>query len=721
MTQDQDVVARLRAAGCVFAEDEARLLAEAAHTPAELDAMTEQRAAGLPLEQVIGWAEFCGLRIGVDPGVFVPRRRSEFLVNTAVALAPGDPVVVDLCCGTGALGLATAAGLNGAELHAADIDPAAVRCARRNVEPAGGRVYEGDLFGPLPEGLRGRISILICNAPYVPSGEVAFLPAEARDHEPRTALDGGTDGLAVLRAVAAQAPRWLAPGGHLLVETSERQAPAMAAAMSAAGLAAQVRDCKESGATVVTASISLSRTSAAYSRSTMTPKVSVNQRRARLLARHRLSAPAATVTDATNAVVALHATDPATVYLSARARTEAGTTEAVDEALYETRGIVRTLGMRRTVFVVPAPLLPVVQRACTDDVARRLRRQLERDLANGGVGGADVAGWLRDTEAGALRALAARGHATGAQLSADEPRLRTQLVYAPDKSYGGIANITSRVLGLIAAEGHMIRGHRRGGWPSGQFEWFPANAWLANAADGAGDAGSRAGDAGSRAGDAGSRAGDAGSRAGDAGSRAGDAGSRAGDAGSGAGDAGSGAGDAGSGADAAARAELARRWLLAFGPAPAADLQWWAGWTGAQTKAALAALDVREVDLEGRPGVVLASDEAFDDDVASVASLLPALDPTPMGWQSRDWYLDPHGPALFDRTGNIGPSVWWQGRIVGGWAQRPSGEVVYRMLEDAGSDASAAVAAEAARLESWLGPARVTPRFRTPLERELCE
>ena len=399
----------------------------------------------------------------------------------------------------------------------------------------------------------------------------------------------------------------------------------------------------------------------------MTPKVSVNQRRARLLARHRLSAPAITVTEAVTAVVALHATDPVTVYLSARARTDAGAAE-VDEALYESRLIVRTLGMRRTVFVVPAPLLPVVQRACTDDVARRLRRQLERDLANGGVGGTDPAGWLRDTEAGVLRALAARGHATGAQLSADEPRLRTQLVYAMDKSYGGAANITSRVLVLMAAEGHMIRGHRRGGWSSGQFEWFPASAWLG----GSGAGGCEVADG------------------------------------------------VGGGDPATARAELARRWLLAFGPAPAADLQWWGGWTGAQTKAALAALEVREVDLDGRPGVVLADDEAFGGDLAPVASLLPALDPTPMGWQSRDWYLGPHGPALFDRTGNIGPTVWWQGRIVGGWAQRPSGELVYRLLEDVGQDASAAIAAEAASLESWLGAAKVTPRFRTPLERELC-
>lgn len=262
MPEDPSVVARLRAAGCVFAEDEARLLAEAARTPAELTAMVERRAGGLPLEQVVGWAEFRGLRIFVDPGVFVPRRRSEFLVETAVSLArrPG-PVIADLCCGTGALGLAVAAalgdgaGLDGAELHAADIDPAAVGCARRNVEPAGGRVYQGDLFGPLPSALRGRVTVLICNAPYVPSPEVAFLPPEARDYEPRVALDGGPDGLAVLRRVAAEAPRWLAPGGHLLVETSDLQVPAMTRAMTAAGLTARTRSCEEYGATVVTGSV----------------------------------------------------------------------------------------------------------------------------------------------------------------------------------------------------------------------------------------------------------------------------------------------------------------------------------------------------------------------------------------------------------------------------------------------------------------------------------
>lgn len=271
MESDAAVIARLRAAGCVWAEDEAALLAGSARTPAELDAMVARRAAGEPLEQVVGWAEFCGLRVLVGPGVFVPRRRSEFLVSVAVGLVgerafPGRPVLVDLCCGTGALGLAVAAGLDrvrppgpsglasphAAGLHAADLDPAAVACARRNVEPAGGRVYSGDLFGPLPQGLRGRVDVLICNAPYVPTPEIAFMPAEAREHEAPMALDGGSDGLAVLRRVTADARRWLAPGGVLLVETSERQAQAMAAEIASAGLAPLVTADDEYGATVVT-------------------------------------------------------------------------------------------------------------------------------------------------------------------------------------------------------------------------------------------------------------------------------------------------------------------------------------------------------------------------------------------------------------------------------------------------------------------------------------
>ncbi|MEU9882071.1 putative protein N(5)-glutamine methyltransferase [Streptomyces phaeochromogenes] len=244
------VVTALRSAGCVFAEDEARLILSTARTPAELTVMVDRRVAGLPLEHVLGWAEFRGLRIAVEPGVFVPRRRTEFLVEQAVALAPEAPVVVDLCCGSGAVGAALAAALPGAELHAADVDPAAVRCARRNVG-AGAHVYEGDLFEALPRALRGRVDILAANVPYVPSGEVGLLPPEARDHEPLVALDGGGDGLDVLRRVTREAPGWLAPGGSLLVETSERQAGLAVEILADAGLIPRLEVSEELYANVV--------------------------------------------------------------------------------------------------------------------------------------------------------------------------------------------------------------------------------------------------------------------------------------------------------------------------------------------------------------------------------------------------------------------------------------------------------------------------------------
>jgi release factor glutamine methyltransferase len=246
-----EIVATLRRAGCVFAEDEARLLVSAAASPAELTALVEQRVTGLPLEQILGWVEFCGLRITVEPGVFVPRRRTEFLVAQAAVLAPPRPVVLDLCCGSGALGVALAAAVEGVELHATDLEPAAVRCARRNVGAVGGRVYAGDLYEPLPSKLRGRVDVLLANAPYVPTDEVGLMPPEARLHEPLVTLDGGTDGLEVLRRVIAEAAIWLATGGHLLVETSERQAPQVLDAMAAAGLAPRLAADDEIGATVI--------------------------------------------------------------------------------------------------------------------------------------------------------------------------------------------------------------------------------------------------------------------------------------------------------------------------------------------------------------------------------------------------------------------------------------------------------------------------------------
>jgi release factor glutamine methyltransferase len=228
------------------------MLSAAARTPAELAAMVHRRVAGLPIEQVVGWAEFCGLRIAVDPGVFVPRRRTEFLIRQAAALAARPrAVVVDLCCGSGAMGAALAAALDRAELYAVDLDPAAAACARRNVAAAGGQVYEGDLYAPLPATLRGRVDVLVASPPYVPTGEIALLPPEARLHEPRVALDGGPDGLDVLRRVTAAAPLWLAPGGCLLVETSERQAPQAAQAFARGGLIPRVASSGDLHATVI--------------------------------------------------------------------------------------------------------------------------------------------------------------------------------------------------------------------------------------------------------------------------------------------------------------------------------------------------------------------------------------------------------------------------------------------------------------------------------------
>jgi release factor glutamine methyltransferase len=226
------------------------LLISAARTPADLTTMVDRRAAGLPLEHVLGWAEFCGLRISVDPGVFVPRRRTEFLVRQAAALARSRAVVVDLCCGSGAVGAALVAALDRVELYAVDIDPAAVRCARRNIA-AGGQVYEGDHYQPLPATLRGHVDLLVANAPYVPTEAIGLMPPEARIHEPRVALDGGADGLDVQRRVTAAAPLWLAPGGYLLVETSERQAPQTIETFARNGLIPRVVSFDELNATVV--------------------------------------------------------------------------------------------------------------------------------------------------------------------------------------------------------------------------------------------------------------------------------------------------------------------------------------------------------------------------------------------------------------------------------------------------------------------------------------
>jgi hypothetical protein len=312
--------------------------------------------------------------------------------------------------------------------------------------------------------------------------------------------------------------------------------------------------------------------------------------------------------------------------------------------------------MRRTLFVLPLDLVPVVYAACTDAVARRERARLLKHLDDAGV--EDAATWLKQAEDATVAVLLERGAAMANELSSAVPVLKVQLRYGEGRPWEGVGTVTGRVLSQLGADGRIVRGRPRGSWTSTQYRWAPMAAWLGAdiaripAADG--------------------------------------------------------------------RTELARRWLASFGPGTLDDLRWWTGWSATETKAALAALTIAEVDLDGAPGIVLADDTAPVRPPAPWVALLPALDPTAMGWAGRDWYLGAHRSFLFDRSGNIGPTVWWHGSVVGGWAQRPSGEVAYRLLEDVGTDGVTAIAAEAARLETWLGKARITPKFRTPLERELA-
>ncbi len=383
----------------------------------------------------------------------------------------------------------------------------------------------------------------------------------------------------------------------------------------------------------------------------------VAQRRARVAVRHRL-AMTTRVDDAAGiarSMVVLHATDPATVFLSVAARSRELRPVDVEKALYADRTLLRMLAMRRTMFVAPLDLVPALQASVADALALEQRRTYARFLTE--VIDGDVGAWLAEVEGETHRELLTRGSATGAQLGAAVPRLRTQVDTAPGKPYSKPTNITTWVLLTLGCEGRIVRGRPGGGWTSTQYAWEPIEAWLP-------------------------------------------------------------AGVPAMPADAA-RAEVARRWLHTFGPAPIGDLKWWTGWTLGEVRKALAHLAITEVDLDGVTGIALSDDLDPIPAPEPHAALLPALDPTPMGWQSREWFLGPHAPALFDTNGNVGPTLWWDGRIVGGWAQRPDGEIVWRLLEDVGGEAEAAIESEAARIHAWYGDVRAIPRFRTPLEREL--
>ncbi|MEU3015483.1 winged helix DNA-binding domain-containing protein [Nocardia asteroides] len=390
------------------------------------------------------------------------------------------------------------------------------------------------------------------------------------------------------------------------------------------------------------------------------PSIDTAQRRARLATRHRLapSTRSADPVEIARSMVVLHATDPATVYLSVGARGAGLTPGDMERALYDERSLVRLLAMRRTMFVAPTELVPVLQSSCCDALAIKQRKAYGRYIELAGVVEGDIQAWLSEVEAETHAALLTRGAATGAQLSKDVPRLRTQIDTAPGKPYSKPTSITTWVLVVLGAEGRIVRGRPNGSWTSSQYTWSPAETWLPP--------------------------------------------------------------DLSPVPAATARAELVRRWLYAFGPAPITDLKWWTGWTLGDVRKALADVDTLEVDLDdGTTGLILADDLAPVPAPEPWAALLPALDPTPMGWQSRDWFLGPHAPALFDRNGNIGPTVWADGRIVGGWAQRPDGEIVTRLLEDVSPETEKLIDSEIDRTTTWFGDIRAIPRFRTPLQREL--
>ncbi|BFV55995.1 winged helix DNA-binding domain-containing protein [Kitasatospora sp. CMC57] len=384
---------------------------------------------------------------------------------------------------------------------------------------------------------------------------------------------------------------------------------------------------------------------------TARPRIDDQQRRARLATRHLLAPAhrADSPEQVVEALVALHATDPATVFLSTTARLASPEPAELDRALYQDRTLLRMHGMRHTLFVVPAELAPALYASTTRKVAEKERRGL---LAFAAEGGFD-ADWLAEVQRRTLAALATAGQATGSQLGNLVPELRESITVAVGKPYEARQAVGVRLLRVLGMENEIVRGRPVGGWTSGQHRW-EVRAPLPDVPQ------------------------------------------------------------------AEAQAELVRRWLTAFGPATTEDIRWWTGWGVREVRAAVAGCAAVAVDLDCGPGHALPDDLAPLPEPAPWAALLPSLDPTPMGWQQRDWYLPAaHRAELVDRSGNIGPTVWWNGRVVGGWAQHPDGHLRWEALEPLPGEAAAAIDAEADRLTGWLGGTRVTPRFRTPLERRL--
>jgi len=389
-------------------------------------------------------------------------------------------------------------------------------------------------------------------------------------------------------------------------------------------------------------------------------KIGAAERRARLALRHRLAAPSASVDAATTGIVGLHSSDPASVYLSAWARVAGFVPGDLEDALYGRRSLVRMLGMRRTLFVVTRDVAAVMDEACTKALAPPQRRRLVGMLEDQGVAPSGRGErWLRRVAAETLEALGRREQATARELTKDVPDLGAKLVFGQGRTWAGTMGVSTRVLFLLASEGQILRARPLGSWMSGQYRWARTEDWLG--------------------------------------------------------------GPLPSLDHADASADLLGRYLRGFGPVTLTDVRWWTGWTVRLATRTLEALGAVEVALDEGTGYVL------PDDLRTVAkpgrwvALLPGLDPTVMGWKERDWYLGEHALALFDRNGNAGPTVWVDGRVVGGWTQRESGEIAVELFEPVDARTRKALDAERERLRAWLGDARIKPRFRTPIEQALAE
>jgi hypothetical protein len=394
------------------------------------------------------------------------------------------------------------------------------------------------------------------------------------------------------------------------------------------------------------------------------PTITEEQRRARLGIRHHLATArrAATVEEAAGDLVGLHATDPATVHLSAWARVSGLQRATTERALYTDRTLIRMIGMRRTLFVEPLDLAVIVHASCAPSIGPRERRRMEGWLVEAGI--TDAPGhWLAGVEDATFAAIERLGAATASELARVVPELAIQIPISVGKAYQGTVGISTRVLFLLSMDGRIARGQPRGTWISSQYRWEPMDRWVAMEQRSAAYT------------------------------------------------------------EASAQSILVGRWLSAFGPGTTDDLRWWTGWTLATVRRALASIDTVEVDLgDGATGLVLADDvETPTVSSGPWIALLPSLDPTTMGWTQRDWYLGPHRATLFDRNGNAGPTIWVDGRVVGGWGQRPDGEVVTHLLQDVGAETTVAISDRAEDLTTWLAGTRIMPRFPTPIQGKLSD